>query len=60
MLQKLGPQKWLTFQILCFGLVSTFQMFVKGYGSFLATRILLGVTECGCKCQWAMDRTSRP
>lgn len=47
--QRIGPQKWLTFQVLAFGLVATFQMFMNSYGSFLATRILLGVCECGCK-----------
>lgn len=29
------------------GLVSTFQAFQKGYGAFLATRLLLGLTESG-------------
>ncbi|KAE8541474.1 hypothetical protein D1P53_002835 [Cryptococcus gattii VGV] len=45
--QRIGPQKWLTFQVLAFGLVATFQMFMNSYGSFLATRILLGICECG-------------
>lgn len=45
--QRIGPQKWLTFQIFCFGLVATFQLFMKGYASFLVTRILLGIVECG-------------
>jgi hypothetical protein len=48
-IQRVGPQKWLTFQVFCFGLIATLQMFMKSYGSFLATRILLGVVECGCK-----------
>ncbi|KAH7098810.1 alternative sulfate transporter [Auriculariales sp. MPI-PUGE-AT-0066] len=39
--------KWLSFQVLAFGLVSTFQAFQHGYGSFLATRLLLGLTESG-------------
>jgi predicted MFS family arabinose efflux permease len=46
-IQRVGPQKWLTFQVLCFGLVSTLELFMHDYGSFLGTRILLGVVECG-------------
>lgn len=43
----LPDQVWISFQVLAFGLVATFQAFQKGYGQFLGTRILLGVTECG-------------
>lgn len=32
---------------MAFGLVATLQAFQNGYPSFLVTRILLGVTECG-------------
>jgi MFS family permease len=32
---------------MAFGLVATLQSLQKGYGGFLATRIMLGVTECG-------------
>ncbi|GAA6044205.1 hypothetical protein JCM8097_004671 [Rhodosporidiobolus ruineniae] len=46
-LQRVGPSRWISAQILAFGLVSTFQAWMNGYGSFLATRILLGVTESG-------------
>ncbi|GAA6055296.1 hypothetical protein JCM3770_004825 [Rhodotorula araucariae] len=46
-LQKVGPARWISFQILAFGLVATFQAWMTGYGSYLATRILLGVTESG-------------
>lgn len=49
LIQKLGPQRWLTFQVFCFGLVATLQMFMHSYGSFLATRIVLGIVECGCE-----------
>lgn len=45
-LYRLGA-KWLTFQIFLFGLVSTFQAFQHGYGAFIATRLLLGLTESG-------------
>ncbi|EJD52882.1 alternative sulfate transporter [Auricularia subglabra TFB-10046 SS5] len=47
MLYRIGPQKWLSIQVVAFGLVSTFQAFQKGYGAFLATRLLLGLTESG-------------
>ncbi len=47
LIQKLGPQRWLTFQGFSFGLVATLQMFMHSYGSFLATRIVLGIVECG-------------
>jgi len=30
-----------------FGIVSTFQAWQKSYGSFIATRFLLGITESG-------------
>lgn len=45
--QLLGPQVWLTFQVFAFGTVATLQLFMHNYASFLGTRILLGVTECG-------------
>ncbi|WVW87157.1 hypothetical protein I302_109214 [Kwoniella bestiolae CBS 10118] len=47
MLQLVGPRIWISFQVLAFGLVGTLQAFQKGYGGYLATRIMLGVTECG-------------
>jgi len=46
-LYRVGPGKWLTLQIFLFGTVSTFQAFQKGYGPFLITRFLLGITESG-------------
>jgi MFS family permease len=46
-LYKVGPGKWLTFQLFLFGLVSTFQAWQKNYTGFLVTRFLLGVTESG-------------
>jgi MFS family permease len=33
--------------VLAFGLVATLQAFQHNYSTFLATRIMLGVTECG-------------
>lgn len=44
---QVGPQKWLSFQILAWGLVATFQAFIKNYAGYLATRLLLGLLEAG-------------
>lgn len=46
-LYRVGPGKWLTLQLFLFGIVSLFQGFQKGYGPFIATRFLLGITESG-------------
>ncbi|RBR19176.1 uncharacterized protein FIESC28_05641 [Fusarium coffeatum] len=46
-LYRVGPGKWLTIQLFLFGTVSTFQAFQNNYGSFVATRFLLGITESG-------------
>ncbi|PSN69523.1 alternative sulfate transporter [Corynespora cassiicola Philippines] len=46
-LYRVGPTKWISFQIFAWGLVSTFQAFQKGFGAFLATRLLLGMCESG-------------
>ncbi len=46
-LYRVGPGKWLTLQLFLFGIVSTFQAFQNTYGSFIATRFLLGMTESG-------------
>lgn len=46
-LYRVGPGKWLTLQLFLFGIVSTFQAFQKGYGAYIATRFLLGITESG-------------
>jgi len=55
-LQRIGAQKWLTFQVFCFGFVATFQLFMKNYSHFLATRVLLGITECGCRSPYLASR----
>ncbi|KAI1343215.1 major facilitator superfamily domain-containing protein [Xylariaceae sp. FL0016] len=47
LLQRIGPQKWLSGQILAWGLVAIFQNFVTNYAGFLVTRILLGLCEAG-------------
>ena len=46
-LYRVGPGKWLTLQLFLFGTVSTFQAFQNNYGSFIASRFLLGMTESG-------------
>ncbi|KAH7207358.1 MFS transporter [Fusarium oxysporum] len=48
-LYRLGPQKWISCQIFCWGLVATFQAFIKGkgVGAYYATRLLLGLLEAG-------------
>jgi MFS family permease len=46
-LYRVGPGLWLTLQLFLFGTVSTFQAFQTNYGSFIATRFLLGITESG-------------
>ncbi|OAA81571.1 Major facilitator superfamily domain, general substrate transporter [Akanthomyces lecanii RCEF 1005] len=46
-LYRVGPGKWLTLQLFLFGTVSAFQAFQHGYGAFVATRFLLGITESG-------------
>ena len=47
LLQKIGAQRWLSFQIVAFGLVATFQLFVGSPWSFYLTRLLLGLMESG-------------
>lgn len=47
LLYRVGPGKWLTLQLFLFGTVSTFQAYQNSYGSFMATRFLLGMTESG-------------
>ncbi|KAH8700933.1 putative allantoate permease [Talaromyces proteolyticus] len=46
-LQRIGPQRWLSGQLFAWGLVATFQTFIKSYPAYLVTRILLGLLEGG-------------
>jgi MFS family permease len=46
-LYRVGPGKWLTLQLFLFGTVSTFQSFQNSYGSFIVSRLALGITESG-------------
>ncbi|TGO10279.1 hypothetical protein BTUL_0139g00040 [Botrytis tulipae] len=47
MIQKVGADIWLPCQLLAWGLVATFQTFIKNKSGFLATRFLLGLCESG-------------
>ncbi|KAF7960815.1 hypothetical protein EAE96_000488 [Botrytis aclada] len=47
MIQKVGADIWLPCQLLAWGLVATFQAFIKNKCGFLATRFLLGLCESG-------------
>lgn len=47
LLQHVGPQRWLSGQIIAWGLVALFQNFMTNYGSYLGTRVLLGLCEAG-------------
>ncbi|KAL2206535.1 alternative sulfate transporter [Sarocladium strictum] len=48
-LYRIGPALWIGCQILAWGLVATFQAFIKGQGhsAYYVTRFLLGACECG-------------
>ncbi|KAL3476701.1 major facilitator superfamily domain-containing protein [Aspergillus californicus] len=46
-LQRVGPQRWLSVQIFAWGLVATCQAFVQSYPAYLVTRFLLGLLEGG-------------
>lgn len=46
-LQKLGPRKWITGQIIVWGLVSSLQCLVQSRSTFLLTRFILGACEAG-------------
>ncbi|OAA43828.1 alternative sulfate transporter [Metarhizium rileyi] len=41
------PSNMILYRLFLFGIVSTFQAFQRGYGAFIATRFLLGITESG-------------
>jgi MFS family permease len=43
----MGADIWLPCQLLAWGLVATFQAFIKNKAGFLATRFLLGLCESG-------------
>ncbi|KAJ0106882.1 inner membrane transport protein yfav [Diaporthe amygdali] len=45
LLQKIGPRKWISGQVICFGLVATLQVFVRNRTGFLVSRSFLGLAE---------------
>ncbi|TID04925.1 putative transporter [Colletotrichum higginsianum] len=47
LLQWFGPRKWISLQVLLFGLVATLQVLVKNRAGFLAIRLMLGLAEAG-------------
>ncbi|KAL3457149.1 major facilitator superfamily domain-containing protein [Aspergillus heterothallicus] len=46
-MQRVGPQRWLSVQIFAWGLVATLQCLIKSYPAYLVTRFLLGLLEGG-------------
>ncbi|KAG9254867.1 alternative sulfate transporter [Emericellopsis atlantica] len=48
-LYRIGPAAWIGCQVLAWGMVATFQAFIKGKGAgaYMATRFLLGACESG-------------
>ncbi|KAJ9191104.1 hypothetical protein DTO164E3_1660 [Paecilomyces variotii] len=47
LLQQIGPRKWIAAQVFVFGVIATFQIFLKSRAGFLVTRSLLGLAEAG-------------
>ncbi|KAI5921860.1 MFS general substrate transporter [Camillea tinctor] len=47
LMQRVGPRRWLSGQIVAWGLVATLQNFVVDYPGYLVTRVLLGLCEAG-------------
>ncbi|KAH8425065.1 uncharacterized protein LDX57_002814 [Aspergillus melleus] len=47
LLQRIGPEKWMPVQVLAFGIIAIFQVFLKNKTGFLVIRALLGLAEAG-------------
>lgn len=47
LLQRIGPKRWLSGQIIAWGFVALFQNFITNYAGYLVTRIILGLCEAG-------------
>lgn len=45
--KKLGPDRWIPIQMVCWSLIAACQAFLTGRGSFFACRALLGLFEGG-------------
>ncbi|VUC26854.1 unnamed protein product [Clonostachys rosea] len=57
-LYRIGPTLWIGGQVIAWGLVATFQAFMKGYNVYVITRLLLGLCEAGFipACLFTMSR----
>jgi MFS family permease len=44
---QVGPRKWMSAQVLMFGIVATMQVFLKNRTGFLISRLALGFAEAG-------------
>jgi len=54
-MRKFGPRLWLSFIVVCWGVVTLGTTWAKSYGDYCVLRILLGVFEAGLfqgKCQY--------
>ncbi|OLN81966.1 putative transporter YIL166C-like protein 11 [Colletotrichum chlorophyti] len=47
LLQKIGPRKYISTQVVLFGFVATMQVFLRNRSGFLASRMMLGLAEAG-------------
>ncbi|KAK3693209.1 inner membrane transporter yfaV [Podospora appendiculata] len=47
LLQKIGPRKWVSVQVLLFGFVGTMQIFIHNRAGYIASRLCLGLAESG-------------
>jgi hypothetical protein len=45
--KKLGPERWIPIQMVCWSLIAACQAFMTGKGGFFACRALLGLFEGG-------------
>lgn len=45
--KKLGPDRWIPIQMVCWSLIASCQAFLTGRASFFACRALLGLFEGG-------------
>jgi MFS family permease len=46
-LQRIGPRKWMSAQVIIFGFVAIMQVFIKNRTGFLVSRAFLGLCEAG-------------
>lgn len=47
LLHKIGPQRWISGQVIAFGIVAICQVFITNRTGFLVSRAVLGLTESG-------------